>query len=87
MFGDGKLVARIEPFVGDPRAVDLDAVAALQVFDVPIATGDRQLAMVCRDVGESQNDIAAFAAADEQRPFHQGNRVSASNWLQLSKHN
>src|SRR5262249_2471547 len=46
MLGNRQLVARIQPVLADAGAIDLDAVAALQVFDVPIAAVAEQLAMV-----------------------------------------
>ena len=67
-------------------AVDLHAVAALHVADVPIAAVDGQLAMVGRDVGEPQHDVAALAAADQKALLQQWDRVAAAHGQQVSVH-
>ena len=70
----------------DPRSVDLDAVAALQVFDVPVAPIARQLAMMGRNVRETQHDITAFAPAYQQVFLQKRNRVASSQGNEFAVH-
>jgi hypothetical protein len=70
-----------------PLAFHFDAVAALHVLDVPVTLIEAELAVMRRNVGEAQNDVAAFAAADQKIPFQKWDRVTASQGVQFSKHN
>ena len=77
VFGNRQDIARIDSLVGHPHSVDLHAVAALQIADVPVARIDRQLAMMSRDIRESQHDVATLASPDQQALLQQRDRVSS----------
>jgi hypothetical protein len=68
VFGDRDDVARVEPprlIFFDAGVIDLDAVFTV-VANVPVAVLDEEIAMMGRDVGEPQDDIAAFASAGQE---------------------
>jgi hypothetical protein len=69
MLGHGKNIAWIDALVGYANAVDLDAVAALEVANVPVSGLDVQLAVLGRHVGEPENDVATLATPNKQTPL------------------
>jgi len=65
MLGDREGIARLESPIRYGDVVNLYAVEALEVFDIPITPADRELAMVRRDIFKAKYDVAAFATTDE----------------------
>src|SRR5262249_31855609 len=65
--GDGQLVAGPQRPLEDALAVDLQAVGAAEVADLPVARIlEGQFAVQAGNVGEAEADVAGFAAADRQ---------------------
>jgi hypothetical protein len=53
---------------------------------MPVTCAEFQFAVVRRDVGKVQFDIAGGAAADEEFWSEQGNGIAAATGNQLSEH-
>jgi hypothetical protein len=68
------------PFT-DPRAVDLRAIAAVQVFDGPPSVGDREFAVGAGHVRKPEHDVAALPPANDERRFEKWDWVAATHWL------
>ena len=78
MLGNCQCVARIEPLLRHSSVVDLRAVAAIHIFDKPVTAVDGECAMMGRDIGKPQTDVAALATPDEQLLLEQRNRIAAA---------
>lgn len=70
---DGDEVAGRELDFLDALAIDVGAVGRAEVLDEEAAVFDAELAVLTRDAGDGDADIAALAAADEEAgPLHGG---------------
>ena len=53
---------------------------------IQVSAFDRQRAVVRRDIGEPQDDVATFAATDEHLLFQERDRVAAAQWNEFTVH-
>src|SRR5690606_26849102 len=85
------LVLRVEELLHHPRAVDLDAVGAVEVTDVPVTVPEGKLGVHARDVGKAHADVTRLAPADGKGLAGQVNRVPPAGRhkfsLRLQTHN
>ena len=78
MLGNRDFVARADTLILDADPVHLDAVAALHIADVPVAAVHIERAVVCRDIGEAKDDVAALSSADQELLFEKRDRIATA---------
>lgn len=69
MFGDAQDITRHDPVDIAAFAVDFDAVAAAEVTYLPVAVDEVEFAVMGRDIGKAQGDIATSSSSDEEGGF------------------
>jgi hypothetical protein len=86
MLGHCQDVTRLKPLLADTRSIDLGAVAASLVSNIPVTTVDREFAVGAGDIRKPQHNVTAFPASDYKLRFEERNWVSTANRQQLTKH-
>src|SRR5437016_2383529 len=83
---DGQLVAGMDDFLLNARAVDLDAVGAVEVAQVPVAVAEVQLGVRPGNVRKAHANVAGLAPPDGHHGAQQRNGIAAPDWDQLAVH-
>lgn len=77
-------VTGIELAFADPCAVDLRAIAAVQVLDGPSSVGDRKFAVGAGHVWKPEHDVTTLPPANDKRRFQKGDRIAATHRVQFA---